>query len=272
MFRWTRSASGAWLFVTAALGVCGAQTLSPNPDSAATVVSLTGQVSVLRDSEPWALNVGDHIKIQQVILSGPDGFAEFRVSDGSTFQVFPNSRVIFRNNPANWRDLLDMFIGRVKVHIQTWGGQPNRNNVRTPTAVISVRGTVFDVTVEDEDATFVLVEEGQVSVTHLFKSGERLLNSGEWLRVYRDEPLARKSIDKGSVLGAALRAAAEAIYSTVYRSPRGTAGPPVPGSGGGSPGGGLPTDTPAPPPPPPPTSGSGGAEPSAPPPPPPPGV
>ena len=140
----------AWL--VAMLGVCSAQTLPGHPGVAAKVLSLTGQVSVLRDSIPWALQAGDEVRPQQVILTGPDGHARFQVSDGSTFEVFPSSRVVFRNNPGNWRDLLDMLIGRVKVHIQKWGGQPNPNNVRTPTAVISVRGTIFEVAVEDEDA------------------------------------------------------------------------------------------------------------------------
>jgi ferric-dicitrate binding protein FerR (iron transport regulator) len=246
--------------------VCAAQTGSLSPDAAARVIALTGQVSVLRDSQPWALGVGSSVRLQQLIVTGPDGFAEFQVSDGSTFKVFPNSRVIFRNNPGNWKDLLDMLVGRVKVHIQKWGGQPNHNNVRTPTAVISVRGTIFDVAIEDEDdTTFVLVEEGQVAVAHRIKVGEpKLLNSGEWLRVYRDQPLAQKSIDKGSVLRAALRAAAEAIYSTIYNNPRAQTGPTPPAVGGG-PGVGLPTDTEAPPPPPAP-----GGDPGAPPPPPPP--
>ena len=90
----------------------------------------------------------------------------FQVSDGSTFEVYPNSRVVFRANPSNLKDLLDLLLGRVKVHIQKLGGQPNNNRVTTPTAVISVRGTVFDVTVEDQESTLVAVEEGLVEVRH----------------------------------------------------------------------------------------------------------
>ena len=56
--------------------------------------------------------------------------------------------------------------GRVKVHIQKLGGQPNNNRVTTPTAVISVRGTIFDVSVEDGESTLVAVEEGLVEVRH----------------------------------------------------------------------------------------------------------
>src|SRR5271165_2613339 len=171
--RWYRAAHGL-LFAAACIFVLPAQAES----GAAKVITLNGQVSVLRDDAPWVLNVGDAVQPRQIVITGPDGFAVLQVSDGSTFEVFPNARVVFRENAGSWRDLLDVLLGRVKVHIQKLGGQPNYNRVRTPTAVISVRGTVFDVAIEDEDdTTLVSVEEGQVGVQHLLRPGpERILN------------------------------------------------------------------------------------------------
>ena len=54
---------GSGLLVAASLTVCQAQILPSYPEAAARVMSLTGQVSVLRDSEPWALNVGDSVPV-----------------------------------------------------------------------------------------------------------------------------------------------------------------------------------------------------------------
>lgn len=245
------------LAVEAAVSLCAGQA-----PGAAKVMSMNGSVSVLRDSFPWALKSGDFVQPKQIIITGPDGFAEMKVmADGSTFQVFPNSRVIFRENPSNWRDLLDVLIGRIKVQIQHFGNQPNPNSVRTPTAVISVRGTIFDVLVEDDtDTTFVSVDEGQVEVENLTVPSNkgRILNPGESIQVIRNQPLAR-TVDKGSILQGAMRAAAQAIYEIVYRTSRpGVGGVP---SGGTIPTGGAsgdkpkpnpPTTTPPPPPPPPP--------------------
>ena len=195
---------------------------------AAKVITLTGQVSVLRDDSPWVLNVGDAVQPRQIVITGPDGFAVFQVSDGSTFEVFPNARVVFRENPGSWRDLLDVLLGRVKVHIQKLGGQPNYNRVRTPTAVISVRGTIFDVAIEDEDdTTLVSVEEGQVGVQHLLKPGpERILNEGESVRVYKNQALAQAAVDKNAVIRELLRRAEQTAYQMIYRTP-------LPGAGGG---------------------------------------
>jgi hypothetical protein len=227
---------GRWLATAVVLGVC-ATAAHAQESAAATVVTLNGQVSVLRDNSPWALNLGNSIQPRQIIVTGADGYALLQVSDGSTFEVFPNSRVVFRDNPGNWKDLLEVFLGSVKVQIQKIGGQPNYNKVRTPTAVISVRGTVFDVTVEDEDATtVVMVAEGQVAVQHalLPRGDPKILNPGEWIRVYKNQPLSAKLVDRGGVLRGAMRAAADAMYEVLYRTSR------VPTStGGGNPGGGT---------------------------------
>ena len=261
---------GLWLAAVVAVAQSPVQ-LSGSPE-AAKVVTLTGQVSILNDTQPWALSAGDEVKLGQVILSGPDGYALFEVSDGSTFEVYPNSRVIFRKTPGNLKDLLDVLIGRVKVHIQKWGGQPNPNRVFTPTAVISVRGTVFCVEVEDDqDTTLVMVDEGLVEVQHAQRPGTpKLVRAGEWLRIFRNEPLASSRVDRQSVLKATFRALSDALYTVVYRGqrlPTIGGGPRPPVGGGGIP---LPGDTGGGAAPPPLPGDTGGATPAPPPPPPPP--
>jgi len=226
---------------------CFGQLFPSSSDAAAKVISLTGQVSVLRDSQPWALNIGDLVQVQQVIITGPDGSAKFQVSDGSEFEVYPNSNVIFRRNPGSLRDLLDLFVGRVKIHIQKLGGMPNPNRVLTPTAVISVRGTTFDVSVDDDDeTTTVSVEEGTVDVRHALKpgGGTKTLNAGESIHVYKDQPLAQSIVDKGAIVRRVLHSLGDAVYTAVTN-------PASHGSGTSIPTGPkLPGET-APPPPPP---------------------
>jgi hypothetical protein len=221
------------LLVTLAAQICSAQLFPVSSDAAAKVVSMAGQVSVLRDSEPWALNVGDLVQSQQVILTGPDGYAKFETSDGSTFEVYPSSNVIFRKNPGSLRDLLDLFVGRVKVHIQRLGGQPNPNRVMTPTAVISVRGTIFDISINDDDeTTIVSVEEGSVEVRHALKPGApKIVNAGESLHVYKDEPLAKSVIDKNELFHRIMRGLGDAAYRLAI-DPPGRIAIPVPGGPG----------------------------------------
>jgi hypothetical protein len=256
MLRWVRWGAVLGLLVAAATPeVCLAQMFPAPPESAAKVVSVSGSVSVLKDSQPWALSVGDSVQVRQIIISGPDGHALFQVSDGSTFEVFPNSHVTFRKNPPNWRDLIDVLVGRVKVHIQHWGNQPNPNRIFTPSAVISVRGTTFDVSVNDDDeSTVIEVEEGQVAVQHaiLPRGNPKVVNAGESITVYKTQPLEAHVVDKGTVAQHVLRALVDAVSTSVTRNPR-TSGTGVPGStGGGGVGDTKRPDPPPPPPPPPP--------------------
>jgi hypothetical protein len=228
----------------------------PDPDGTAKLVVFTGQVSVIKstgDGALWALNLGDSVRPQQVVVTGPDGYALFKVADGSTFEVFANSKVVFRQNLGDWRDLLEVWLGKVRVKIEHFGGLPNNNRVRTPSAVISVRGTVFDVEVEDvTDTTLVVDEEGSVSVRHLLKPSEKVLNAGEFVRVYKDQALV-KQLDKGGIMQRAMRATADVVYQVAVETAKqapaaahGTTGTP----------GTLPADQgpppkPTPPPPPP---------------------
>jgi hypothetical protein len=239
------------LLVLAAAQVCSAQLFPASPNAAAKVVTMTGQVSVLRDSQPWALNIGDQVQTQQVILTGPDGYAKFQTSDGSTFEVYPSSNVIFRKNPGSLQDLLDLFVGRVKIHIQRLGGQPNPNRVMTPTAVISVRGTIFDVSIDDDDETTVVsVEEGAVEVRHALKPGSaKIVNAGESLHVYRDEPLAKSLIDKNELFHRIVRGLGDAAYRIAI-SPPGRGGITIPGGVGPTTGEHAPPPPPSTPPPP----------------------
>jgi ferric-dicitrate binding protein FerR (iron transport regulator) len=232
--RGIQGSACALLFLAAA-STCFAQLFPVSQDAAAKVVTMTGQVSVLRDSQPWALNAGDLVQAQQVILTGPDGYAKFQTSDGSTFEVYPSSNVIFRKNPGSLHDLLDLFVGRVKVHIQRWGGQPNPNRIMTPTAVISVRGTIFDVSINDDDETTVVsVEEGSVEVRHALKPGaSKIVNAGESLHVYKDEPLAKGAIDRNELAHRIVRALGDAAYRLAISPPGHVGGIGLPGGGGG---------------------------------------
>ena len=245
------------LVVAMTASLCPAESwFTGSAEAAATAKTVDGRVSVLRDFREWAISVNDKVKVQETIVTGNDGHALFEVSDGSTFEVFPNAKVVFRKNAGNWRDLLDVMLGRVRVQIEHLGKEPNPNRVLTPTAVISVRGTIFDINVNDDDeSTLVEVEEGIVDVRHALLGSQnvRTLTAGESIRVYRNEPIARR-MDKGGIIKNTIRIGMEAVAvalrpggPSLGNIGGGTPGGTIGGVGGvGDTGGGTPT-TPAPP-------------------------
>lgn len=244
-------------WIIALLMVCAparAQILA-GADAAATVSELQGSVSVLKHGEEWALFPGDEVQVGQTIVTGDDGFARLEVADGSFFLVFPDSHVVFRKNPASLRDLIDVFLGRVKVYIEHFGDAPNPHKVYTPTAVISVRGTTFDVIVDETETVVVQVEEGLVTVRHrLMPSEDASLSAGDQLVIHPSVPIAKAGADKQKIVAVMDRMArtAASIWRRSAGGTGGSGGGPTGGAGGGSTP--LPTDeeAPAPPPAPPP--------------------
>lgn len=241
--RW-RKATLVW----GALMMCATAALAQDLGTAAKVMVAQGRVSVLRNREKWALSASNSVRVGEIIETGVDGYAQLQVSDGSSFEVFPESRVVFRANPGNLKELVEVFLGKVKVYIQHFGGRPNPYRVHSPTAVISVRGTVFEVSVEADTVTSVTVVEGLVEVAHRLWPGKVIqVAPGEYLKVYPNAPLAQSGVNRA---GVAAKVAA-AVRDTLYSLPRRTGGGRAPSGGAG---GGVPTDTPAPAPPPPPPS------------------
>ena len=206
------------------LNSLNAQCVLPAENTGALVLVQSGDVSLFADRAGYRTTIAPCgiVKQQQVIKTGPDGYAKFQVSDGSTFEVFPNSEVTFRKT-YGIGDLLNVWMGKVKVYIQHLNGLPNPNNVTTPTALISVRGTIFDVDVQDlEGTTFVTLDEGLVDVRHLQVASRVVrLNPGESIQVLPNLPLAALPHDKGMVARQVLRALQDAVRQAIYQRPNG---------------------------------------------------
>ena len=252
------------ILLAASVGVSVAD-LHAQSHEVATVIELEGQVSVLRGGQVPLFQKGTlgapadqtSIRPKEEIVTGPDGHAIFQISDGSTFEVFPNSRVTFQ---GQWtiEDMLQLILGKIRVQIEHRNG-PNHKRISTPTAVISVRGTVFDVAVEDDDGTtYVGVEEGQVMVQHRLQPGNpKILNQNESLRIYPNQPLAKAGGPSRGVAAFVWERVRNAVGDLIVNNPGGvippgqvpggpqgdggnhkknpptTAPPPTPGGGGG---------------------------------------
>ena len=158
-----------WRILFAWIALAGA-TAAQNPpvDSSAMqpyeahATAVTGQVTRIRDAQPWALSSGERVPVQQVISTGNDGYARFVVAGGSSFELLSNSRVTFRQNTARAGDLLDVVGGRVRIHLQPSAGQAQLR-IFTPVAVITAtQPAVISVAVDEDDRVRVDVLEGEV--------------------------------------------------------------------------------------------------------------
>lgn len=163
-------------------------------------VAVTGKVSRLRDDRPWALSPGERVPIQQVITTGQDGYARFEVAGGSTFDIYSNSRVLFRQNASRAGDLLDVLAGRVRIHLQPHAGEW-QERIFTPVAVITAHEPATIALAIDEDETVRIdVIEGQVRVQHtlLPRNEPVVVKAIDAILVQKDEPISRR-VDRGSL-------------------------------------------------------------------------
>ena len=119
------------------------------------------------------VQVGDQIRTSagaSVVLTLPDS---------SYMVVNENSELVIRDIwSGGTRSVVNVMLGRVRFYIERLGGRPNPYRVETPTALIAVRGTVFDVNF-DGQSTEVWCLDGQVAVENpAIPNREVVLNPG----------------------------------------------------------------------------------------------
>jgi hypothetical protein len=220
-----------------AAGLCfvasaSAQVLS----SSAVFTNASGRVSVERSGELWAASAGQTVNVGQVVVTGADGFAELQLPDGSQLEIFANSRFAYRANQFNLRDAIDLYLGKIRFHIQKLTNDDPSIRVNSPTAVISVRGTVFEVEVDSNETTRITVDEGAVAVRHRLMAGQEvLLHAGESLEVADGVPLAAaKPGVPRTIIGNVVRAVGNTLAQIKSQRPATAVGASGSPAGGGS--------------------------------------
>lgn len=106
------------------------------------------------------------------------------LQDGSQVLVKPKSRVVLKSPTSDNGYFLELLLGKVVATVRKRFSNTPSFRMGTPTAVITVRGTRFEVDVTKEKRTYVEVYEGVVEVMG-FRPGSRpiLLQPGFSTRV-----------------------------------------------------------------------------------------
>jgi hypothetical protein len=166
----------------------------------ARAVEVSGEVNRSIDSQPWALSKGEHVPVRQIITTGRDGAASFVVAGGSGFDLFSNSKVVFRQNTARAGDLLDVMAGRVRVRFHPMAGQLQQR-VFTPVAAISATApALISIAVDEDTNVRIDVLEGEIKVQHLLlpRNEPTLVRAVDAILVERNQQLSRR-LDRGSL-------------------------------------------------------------------------
>src|SRR5215468_7592172 len=145
------------------------------PVAGATISDFKGKVSIQLPGQALLSPSRGQVLPPESTVTTDDGRLLLRLSDGSDILVRPHTRVIIKEpESSGWR-YLQLLVGRIRSQIQKHLGGSPAFQIGTPSAVISVRGTRFDVEVNRLGFTEVDVDEGIVELDSLSGRGESVI-------------------------------------------------------------------------------------------------
>ncbi len=128
------------------------------------VHSVVGIMDVTRET----VAPNDPVYWQELIETGAGSAAKLLFVDDTTLSTGPNSRVridefVYSADGGGQQIVIN--IGRGVLRFVTGSSPATAYSIRTPSAMIGVRGTDFTVSVDDAGATRLVVRRGRVIVT-----------------------------------------------------------------------------------------------------------
>src|SRR6478609_7614049 len=147
------------------------------PYAGATISDFKGKVSIQLPAQAFAAPVRGELLPPDTTVNTEEGRLLLKLSDGSDVLVRPHTKLLLKQPEASGWKYFQIMIGRVRTQIQKRLGGSPAFQIGTPSAVISVRGTKFDVEVDRRGFTEVDVDEGVVELEAVTGRGQSVMIS-----------------------------------------------------------------------------------------------
>ncbi len=150
--------------LVAALAAFSSQTFASD-DAKGLVVASRGTVIATAKGDSRELKQGDEIFVDDEILTAPKSFAVLQFLDGAKVTVKPNSEIVIEdyvyNGDADDKATLSLVSGGLRVITGAMAkNNPENYKVKTPVALMGVRGTEFAIQLCGDD----VCEDGGIEV------------------------------------------------------------------------------------------------------------
>ncbi len=154
------SVTGAWriatslVFILTLLAACSSVAEADN-SQVAQIKTVSGQAEIVRNGARTAAKIGDLLYEKDTIETGGDGAIGITFIDNTVMSSGPNSEIVledYKFNSSNFKGsmLTDMNRGTVSmISGDIARSTPGAMKVKTPTAILGVRGTRFVIEVKD---------------------------------------------------------------------------------------------------------------------------
>lgn len=146
-----------WILITAlCLFAVPAWTERAWADRAGTVKTVSGEAFLERGGEQLPAGVGDEVMVDDVIVTGADGAMGVTFDDNTRFAAGPDTRIAVESFRFNSDSMEGDFLANISQGTVTVDsgdiarGSADAMKVRTPSAILGVRGTRFALRVGAE--------------------------------------------------------------------------------------------------------------------------
>ena len=154
------------LLISAAL-LSGAPAIAAPGEDIGAAVKIVNLVTAEYETDQRRLAQGDNVRQDELIEVGADGTGEIRLRDNTQLALGPGSRLlldefVYKPDISGGAIVLNLVRGSFRF-ITGIAAKP-AYVIRTPSAAITVRGTIFDVYVQTSGMSWLLLIEGAIEV------------------------------------------------------------------------------------------------------------
>jgi hypothetical protein len=157
-------------------------------DQIGSTVAVANLVTAQLSRVTRTLAVGDVVRQNELIEVASDGSGEFKLKDDTKLALGPGSRLTldkFVYDPANSGsgNSIALRFAKGAFRFITGVAEKPAYVIRVPAASITVRGTIFDVFVEDSGTSWLLLHEGGVRVCNDTGACRDLSEPGKLIKI-----------------------------------------------------------------------------------------
>ncbi len=156
-----------WALCLCALLLGSASAPAAPGDAIGSAVTVVNLVTAKLEQDQRELAKGDDVRQQELIEVASDGRSELVLRDKTKLALGPGSRLLldqFVYDPDISGGAIVLDLARGAFRFITGVAAKPAYVIRTPTASITVRGTIFDVYVQASGMTWLLLIEGAIEV------------------------------------------------------------------------------------------------------------
>ncbi len=136
-------------------------------ESIGSAVRIVNRVTGSIDQQQQNLATGDSVSQNESIEVAPDALGELKLRDDTKLALGPGSRIVLDKlvyDPNSSVGAVSVNLAKGAFRFITGLARKGDYQLRTPSASITVRGTIFDVYVDAAGGTWLLLLEGSVRV------------------------------------------------------------------------------------------------------------